>query len=436
MSHAASATDRQNEDDLYAIAEATLPGASLGGYSLPKDLRFIIREGRGGRLVSVEGREYVDYVCGAGATIIGHGHPAVIEAVKERASKGLHFFGTLNDAAVELADVLVTAIPCAERIIFTTTGSEATAYAMRIARAVTGKPKILKFEGAYHGNHDYASFSQFPVRPANYPSATSDIGGVPEALQDTMLIAPYNDLETVESILSEHAGDTAAIIVEPVQRIIFPKLGFLDGLRELADKYGVLLIFDEVVTGFRLSYGGAQDYYGVTPDLASYGKIVGGGGPLGCVGGRADLLDATNPNRKGRADYAYVNGTLHGNPIAAVAGLATLRVLQEPDFYQNFHTRADRFRAAFVDVLARQGLPALVAGQASFWQLLFTDAPPVNQMDVLASDQSRSSALDLSLLRNGVYVLPNVRRFFSAAHTEEDLEVTLSALETACKAQV
>ncbi|MEE9589824.1 MAG: aminotransferase class III-fold pyridoxal phosphate-dependent enzyme [Hyphomicrobiaceae bacterium] len=436
MSHAASATDRQNEDDLYAIAEATLPGASLGGYSLPKDLRFIIREGRGGRLVSVEGREYVDYVCGAGATIIGHGHPAVIEAVKERASKGLHFFGTLNDAAVELADVLVTAIPCAERIIFTTTGSEATAYAMRIARAVTGKPKILKFEGAYHGNHDYASFSQFPVRPANYPSATSDIGGVPEALQDTMLIAPYNDLETVESILSEHAGDTAAIIVEPVQRIIFPKLGFLDGLRELADKYGVLLIFDEVVTGFRLSYGGAQDYYGVTPDLASYGKIVGGGGPLGCVGGRADLLDATNPNRKGRADYAYVNGTLHGNPIAAVAGLATLRVLQEPDFYQNFHTRADRFRAAFVDVLARQGLPALVAGQASFWQLLFTDAPPVNQMDVLASDQSRSSALDLSLLRNGVYVLPNVRRFFSAAHTEEDLEATLSALETACKAQV
>ena len=436
MSHAASATDRQNEDDLYAIAEATLPGASLGGYSLPKDLRFIIREGRGGRLVSVEGREYVDYVCGAGATIIGHGHPAVIEAVKERASKGLHFFGTLNDAAVELADVLVTAIPCAERIIFTTTGSEATAYAMRIARAVTGKPKILKFEGAYHGNHDYASFSQFPVRPANYPSATSDIGGVPEALQDTMLIAPYNDLETVESILSEHAGDTAAIIVEPVQRIIFPKLGFLDGLRELADKYGVLLIFDEVVTGFRLSYGGAQDYYGVTPDLASYGKIVGGGGPLGCVGGRADLLDATNPNRKGRADYAYVNGTLHGNPIAAVAGLATLRVLQEPDFYQNFHTRADRFRAAFVDVLARQGLPALVAGQASFWQLLFTDAPPVNQMDVLASDQSRSSALDLSLLRNGVYVLPNVRRFFSAAHTEDDLEATLSALETACKAQV
>jgi len=436
MSHAASATDRQNEDDLYAIAEATLPGASLGGYSLPKDLRFIIREGRGGRLVSVEGREYVDYVCGAGATIIGHGHPAVIEAVKERASKGLHFFGTLNDAAVELADVLVTAIPCAERIIFTTTGSEATAYAMRIARAVTGKPKILKFEGAYHGNHDYASFSQFPVRPANYPSATSDIGGVPEALQDTMLIAPYNDLETVESILSEHAGDTAAIIVEPVQRIIFPKLGFLDGLRELADKYGVLLIFDEVVTGFRLSYGGAQDYYGVTPDLASYGKIIGGGGPLGCVGGRADLLDATNPNRKGRADYAYVNGTLHGNPIAAVAGLATLRVLQEPDFYQNFHTRADRFRAAFVDVLARQGLPALVAGQASFWQLLFTDAPPVNQMDVLASDQSRSSALDLSLLRNGVYVLPNVRRFFSAAHTEDDLEATLSALETACKAQV
>lgn len=419
--------------DLYATAEAALPGAGLGGYALPEDGRFIIREGRGGRLISVEGREYVDYVCGAGATIIGHDHPAVIDAVRDRAGKGLHFFGTLNDAAVELAEELVGAIPCAERIVFTTTGSEATSYALRIARAVTGRPKILKFEGAYHGNYDYAAFSLFPTAPANYPSARSDIGGVPEALADTMLVAPYNDLETVESILAEMAGDIAAIIVEPVQRIIWPRPGFLQGLRDLADRHGVLLIFDEVVTGFRLGYAGAQGCFGVTPDLASYGKIVGGGGPLGCVAGRQDLMDATDPGRKGRPDYAFINGTLHGNPIAAVAGMATLRVLREPGFYDAFHARADRFRAALADVLAQHDVPAIVAGKASFWQFLFADREPANQMEVLATDMPRSAKLDRALLRNGVYILPNVRRFFSAAHSDADLEMTLDALSVACR---
>lgn len=425
--------DSKTMDEYYEIAERTLPGAGLGGYALPRDARFVIREGHGGRLISVEGREYIDYNCGAGATIIGHDHPEVVAAVQERVGKGLHFFGTLNEAAIELSEVLVDIIPCADRIIFTTTGSEATSYAMRISRAVTGKSKILKFEGAYHGNHDYASFSQFPTHPANYPSASSDIGGVPEALEDTMLVAPYNDIDTVESILQEHGDDIAAIIVEPVQRIIFPKPGFLQGLRDLADKYSVLLVFDEVVTGFRLSLEGAQGYFGVIPDLATYGKIVGGGGPLGCVAGREDLIDATNPNRKGRSDYAYINGTLHGNPIAATAGMATLNVLRRPGFYDNFHAGADRFRAAFTDVLKAEGLPAFVPGEASFWQFMFADQPPANQMDVLASDMTRSAALDAAMLRHGVYVLPNVRRFFSSAHTDADLDETLTALEKSCR---
>lgn len=426
-------TNNKTMDEYYEIAERTLPGAGLGGYSLPDDARFVIREGRGGRLISVEGREYIDYNCGAGATIIGHDHPEVIAAVQEKVGKGMHFFGTLNESAIELSEMLVDIIPCADRIIFTTTGSEATSYAMRISRAVTGKSKILKFEGAYHGNHDYASFSQFPKHAANYPSASSDIGGVPEVLQDTMMVAPYNDLETVESILNEHADEIAAIFVEPIQRIIFPKPGFLQGLRDLADKHNVLLVFDEVVTGFRLSLQGAQGYFGVIPDLATYGKIVGGGGPLGCVAGREDLIDATNPNRKGRKDYAYINGTLHGNPIASVAGMATINVLKQPGFYEKFHAQADRYRAAFVDVIKAAGLPALVPGEASFWLFMFADKAPANQMDVLASDMARSGALDAAMLRNGVYVLPNVRRFFSAAHTDTDLDVTLTALEKSCK---
>ena len=203
-----------SEADCYASAERTLPGAGLGGYSLPDDVRFIIKEGRGSRVQSVDGRWYIDYVGGAGANILGHAHPEVLEAVQKQAAKGLHFFGTLNDTAIGLAEKLVSLIPCAERLAFTTTGSEATFYAMRIARAFTGRTKILKFEGAYHGNHDYASFSLFPSKPANYPVAPADSGGVPEVLQPTVLVAPFNDLEATRNIALEHREDLAAIIVE------------------------------------------------------------------------------------------------------------------------------------------------------------------------------------------------------------------------------
>ena len=431
---ALAAESLSGQDDYYRVAEKALPGAGLGGYSLPEDLRFVIKEGRGGRLISTEGREYVDYVCGAGATIIGHDHPAVIEAVQARVGKGLHFFGTLNDAAIEYAETLVNLIPCANKVIFTTTGSEATAYCLRMARAYTGKSKVLKFEGAYHGNHDYASFSQFPTKPANYPQATADSGGVPRALQDTMLVAPYNNLEATRQIVAANADELAAIIVEPAQRVIFPQDGFLAGLRALADEFGVVLIFDEVVTGFRLALGGAQEYFGVQPDLASYGKIVSGGGPLGCVGGKAEILERTNPANKNQPNYAYINGTLHGNPIAAVAGQATLSVLSEPGFYETFHASCDRFRAEFQKVLDRNGVPARVTGQGSFWQFFFADHDPVDQMDVLASDTASAVALDKEFLRNGCYVLPNVRRFFSAAHDDRDLQDSLDALEAACKA--
>ncbi|GAB5469591.1 MAG: aminotransferase class III-fold pyridoxal phosphate-dependent enzyme [Rhodospirillales bacterium] len=420
------------QDALYDIAERTLPGAGLGGYSLPAELRFIVERAEGAALISADGRRYIDFVGGAGANILGANHPAVVAAIQAQAAKAIHVFGTLNDAAVALSERLVAAIPCAEKIVFTTTGSEATAYALRMARAFTGRDKVLKFEGAYHGNHDYAAFSQFPTAAANYPQATADSGGVPRALQDTMLVAPYNDLEAVERIVAAQAKDLAAIIVEPVQRVIFPLAGFLEGLRRIADSYGVLLIFDEVVTGFRLAYGGAQEYFGVTPDLASYGKIVGGGGPLGCVGGRAEILERTNPRNKATPGYAYINGTLHGNPLAAAAGAATLELLAAPGFYETLNRRAEAFYREMDAVLARHGLPARVSGRASFWQFLFAAADPRSQLDVLAADQARARQLDLALLARGIYVLPTVRRFFSGVLSDRDLAVTLEALDEAC----
>ena len=420
-------------DLCYEIAETCLPGAGLGSYSLPADVRFIIRRGQGARLQDVRGRWYIDYVGGAGALVLGHAFPAVAEAVKEQAEHGIHYFGTLNEPCVRLAKELVDLIPCAERVVFTTTGSEATAYALRTARAATGRSKILKFEGAYHGNHDYSEFSVTPSALSNYPSGRPDTGGLPANMTDNVLVAPYNDLDTTRRIVAEHCDDLAAIIVEPVQRVVFPREGFLEGLRRICDENDVILIFDEVVTGFRLALGGAQEYFGVEPDLASYGKIVGGGGALGCVAGKARYVDLMSPRLRGQSSYSHVNGTLHGNPIAVVAALATLAEVRKPGFYGALHMLAEDVSKACQQVLDRHNKPARVVGRASFWQILFADREPASHGDILASDLAASRALDLEQLREGLFVLPNVRRFVSAVHTGEDIEDTIRALDTACR---
>ena len=382
-----SPQEETTQEQYYQSAEQSLPGAGLGGYSLPDDLRFIIKRGLGSRVESVEGRWYIDYVGGAGANILGHAHPAVIEAVQDQAAKGLHFFGTLNDVAIELAEKLVDLIPCADRIAYSTTGSEATFYAMRMARAYTGKRKILKFEGAYHGNHDYSSFSLFPQRPANYPVAPSDSAGVPDVLQQMVLVAPYNDIEATRP---HRRGTPRRSGRHHRGRLPAHHHGrspeFLQGLRELCDELGIVMIMDEVVTGFRLALGGAQEYFGVTPDLATYGKIVGGGGPIACVAGKEEIIDRVNPARKGQSDYAYINGTLHGNPVAAAAGLATLKVLEEPDFYTKLNAKSAELLAALQGVLDQNGIPAIAAGRNSFWQFLFAEKEPMNQVDIMQSD--------------------------------------------------
>jgi len=422
-----------NQNDYYRIAERCIPGAGLGGYSLPDDVRFIAERGEGSRVCSVDGRWYIDYVGGAGANIIGHCHPEVVEAVREQAGRGMHFFGTLNDLAVELVERFVGIVPCAEKVVLTTTGSEATFYAMRIARAFSGRTKVLKFEGAYHGNHDYSSFSLFPTEPADYPRGKPDSGGVPEALADTVLVAPYNDLDTAEGIIQEHRDDLALVIVEPVQRIIFAETRFLRGLRRICDENNVLLMFDEVVTGFRLALGGGQQFFGVTPDLASFGKVIGGGGPGGCVAGRADILDAANPKRKGRPDYAYINGTLHGNPLGAAAGLATIQILEQPGFHDGLFAISDKLLSRLQQVLDRHGVPAIAAGRNSFWQILYLNEAPTSQLDIMTSNIGAARHLDVELLRRGIYVLPGVRRFVSSVNTDDDIERTEEALDSACR---
>ena len=292
---ASSASSCRHSDRLFEIAESVIPGAGLGSYALAQDVRLIYSHGQGSRIWDVDGREYIDYVGGAGALILGHSHPAVVRASKDQLERGAHMFGSLNDMAIALAERLVNDIPCAEKLIYATTGSEATAYAMRLARAFTGREKILKFEGAYHGNHDYAVVSCFPRESGGYPQGVADFSGQPAATTSTMLVSPFNDLETLGSVVAQYKDEIAAIIAEPVQRIIPAKPEFLHGIQNICRDNDIVFILDEVVTGFRLSYAGAQGWYGIKPDLASFGKIVGGGGPMSCVAGRADILDLADP---------------------------------------------------------------------------------------------------------------------------------------------
>lgn len=431
--HAAAEGPALDHDGYFDIATRRLPGAGLGANALPEDVRFIVRKAEGSRIEDVRGRTYIDYVCGAGALILGNAHPAVMEAIAAQLPNGIHYFAMLNEPAIRLTDEIAGAVPCAEKVIFTTTGSEATFYAMRLARAFTGRDKILKFEGGYHGNHDYSNFSVFPTAVSNYPAGRLDSSGIPSALSPTVLVAPYNDLDTVRRIVEENRDDLAGIMAEPLQRIIVPEPDFLSGLRQICDDNGVLLMFDEVVTGFRLDYGGAQAHFGVTPDLASLGKIVGGGGALGAVTGRAEIIDLASPYKKGENDYAMVNGTLHGSPMACVAGLATLAELRQPGVYEALAKTGDDLRKACQKVFNRLNVPALAVGEASFWQILFLNKPPRNYADVMNSDMKRSKELDLELIRQGLYVLPNTRRFVSTVHTQQDLEDTVRALDAACR---
>jgi glutamate-1-semialdehyde 2,1-aminomutase len=429
------ASPETSQTDLLDAADRLLPGGVSGRSQLPRPVRFMPARAEGAWIYDVGGRRYVDYHAGAGALILGHGHPEVINALSQQVHKGVVFFGVTADVTLRLAEELVKAVPCAEKLVFTSTGSEATAYAMRLARAFVRREKILKFEGAYHGNHDSALVSQAPRTIANYPYARAESAGAPEALLRSILVAPYNDLDAVERILRESHREIAAIIVEPVQRAIFAAPGFLAGLRRLCDQYGCLLIFDEVVTGFRLGYGGAQEYFNVVPHLACYGKIIGGGLALGAVTGPAEILSLANGAEQMRPDYVLVNGTVHGAPIAAAAGLATLKVLRsDAGFYDRLNNRSRVLRRELQRIVDAYAIDATIVGDSSMWNVTFVKPVPTNHAGMLKEDKKRVAALDLHLVKHGIYVLPGNRRLTTSAHGDHEIEVTLRAMDGACRA--
>lgn len=406
---------------------AVFPAGSLGEYNLPPELAVVLTRGEGAAVWDSEGRAFTDFTMGWGSVLLGHAHPAVVEAVRRRAGLGSNF-AYVTEPALELAEELVRALACAERVRFCASGTEAAAYAVRLARAYTGRPKVLKFEGAYHGGNEIGTVSLFPSRLLEFPAGEPTSAGLIPGAVAEILVAPYNDLDTTGAILAAHRHEVAAVIVEPLHRCTSPRPGFLQGLRTVTADMGVLLIFDETVTGFRLAYGGAQAYYGVCPDLATLGKALGGGYPIGAVVGRSDVLDLMREDQMGQAGYVWFASSLGGNPISATAALATLGELRKPGTYAHLFAVGEALRTGLAAALRDEGITARVQGDGPLAAVVFTDRDVVDYRTAFFSDRRRARAFALGLFRRGIFLNPmSTKLYLSLAHTDADIRHFLDA---------
>ncbi|HSB05608.1 MAG TPA: aspartate aminotransferase family protein [Thermodesulfobacteriota bacterium] len=398
------------------------PGGSFGEFNIPKELSTVLSHGKGSRLYDVFGNEFIDFSISWGSVILGHAHPAITEAVRKQIERGSSF-SYVNEQALELAEELVRAIPCAEKIRYAASGTEATFYCLRFAKAYTGKSRVLKFEGSYHGAHDIGVMSLFPKNLHPFPIPEPTSAGISERVQEEVLIAPYNDLETTRKIIDQYGSEIACVIMEALQRCTPPEKGFLEGVRKMTKEKGILLIFDEVVTGFRLAYGGAQEYYGVTPDLAAFGKAMGGGYPIAAICGRADILDLCTEAMMGEERYVWFASTLAGNPVSASASLATLKELRRPGTYDRLHTLGERLREGFRDLLQEREIPGQVLGDGPLCQVLFTEEPVNDYRTAFKADREKGRQFVLGLFKKGIFLNPmGTKLYLSLAHTDDDIQ--------------
>ncbi len=430
---APGANPRQVSAGLIARAEKILVGgvnSPVRAFKAVGGVPLMIDRARGSHLWDVDGREYVDYVCSWGALILGHAHHEIVGAITDQAARGTSY-GMTSPLEIELGERVVRALPSVERVRFVSSGTEATMSAVRAARAFTKRDLILKFEGGYHGHSD-----GFLVQ-AGSGLATLGISsspGVPQTLAHLTLNAPYNDLAAVDEIFRAHPNEIAAVIVEPVAAnmgVSPPVSGFLEGLRKMTRRDGALLIFDEVISGFRIALGGAQQVYNIAPDLTTLGKIIGGGLPVAAYGGRLDIMEMVAP-----LGPVYQAGTLSGNPLAMRAGLATLPQLEVPGFYDALNNKAKRLAEGLRLVLAETGIPGRVNVAGSLLTLFFADRPVRDYATAETSDCARFAAFFREMLNRGIFLPPSQFEalFVSAAHTDVDIDATLSAARSSLAA--
>ncbi len=427
---------QEHRDDLVETAQRYLPGGSSWMWTLPRDLSFVVDHAEGSHVIDTNGRRYIDYALGSGPLLLGHAHPALTAAVKAQIDRG-STYQWLSEPTIRLAEMICNAAPCADQVRFVSTGTEATMYAIRIARVATRREKVLKFEGGWHGLHDYALVGN-GWRPSTepYPTPTPDTGGIPKGALDSMLVVPFNDLTATADAIDRDGDDIAAVIVEPLQRAIPPQPGFLGQLRDITRRKKIVLIFDEVVTGFRLAYGGAQEFYGVTPDLATYGKALTCGYSLAAIAGRAELMATADPTRKGTLDYACLSGTLSGNPLACAAGVAALTELKRPGVYDRLAALGRMLREGLARVAARRGVPLQALGEGPIAQPIFID-PAVRvtaDHDLRSADGKKATRLGYEFIRRGVFVIPGAKMYISLAHTDADIARTLEVFDDALAA--
>ena len=385
-----------------------------------------IQKAKGCRITDADGHEYLDYVCSWGPLILGHAHPDVLAAIVETARDGTSF-GAPTEREIILAEMICQALPAVEMVRMVNSGTEAVMSALRLARAFTGRSKIVKFEGCYHGHSDGLLVK---AGSGLLTAGQPDSAGVPAELVAGTVSAPYNDPDYIENLFRHSGSELAAVIVEPVagnMGVVAPGPEFLKLLRRLTEEYGALLIFDEVITGFRVSYHGAQGYYGIAPDLTTLGKIIGGGLPVGAYGGKREIMQMVAP-----LGPVYQAGTLSGNPVAMAAGIATLRLLQaSPELYEELAAKTQFLENALARAAAKNGLPLTVNRVGSLMSAFFTDGPVFDYRTALRSDTRRFTRYFQLMLDRGIYLPPSQFEalFLSMAHTQEDLERTAAAIE-------
>jgi glutamate-1-semialdehyde 2,1-aminomutase len=417
----------QTNHDLFTLAQQHIPGGVNSPVRAFKGVGgdpIFFREGKGAWLTDVEGKKYIDYIGSWGPMILGHAHPEVIDAVQKAAAHGLGF-GAPTEIEIEMADLLCQLVPSMELVRMVSSGTEATMSAIRLARGYTGRDKIVKFEGCYHGHADSLLVKAGSgALTLGEPSSA----GVPAALAEHTLTLTYNDLDSVSQCFEQLGEKIACIIVEPVagnMNCIPPQAGFLEGLRDLCDQYGIVLIFDEVMTGFRVSLGGAQEFYGVKPDLTTLGKVVGGGLPVGAFGGKREIMECIAP-----LGPVYQAGTLSGNPIAMAAGLSTLKLLQAPHFHQQLSVSAANLVSGLQQAADDADIGFTTNQVGGMFGLFFTEQEKVTHFDqVVACDQERFKQFFHGMLNEGIYLAPSSYEagFISAAHGEAEILTTITA---------
>ncbi len=415
----------QRSAELFARARKLIPGGVNSPVRACRNVHadpLFIAEGHGSHLITVDGEEFIDFLGSWGPMLVGHAHPQVTEAVCTAAMRGTSY-GAPCEAEVRLAEEVCAALPSVEMVRMVNSGTEATMSALRLARGVTGRDKLIKFIGGYHGHGDaFLASAGSGVATFSIPGTP----GVPAATVADTLLAPYNDLDAVRAIFANYPEQIAALFVEPVagnMGLILPQPGFLKGLRELCAQHGTLLIFDEVITGFRLSYAGAQGRFGILPDLTTFGKIIGGGLPVGAYGGRAELMRHAAPEGE-----VYQAGTLSGNPLAMAAGLATLDILKRAD-YAALEARVHDFVTELEVILRAKGVPVQIPHMASLFTVYFTEAPLMDFEGARTTDQKLFEAFYKQMRARGIFMAPSAfeANMLSFAHSDEDFKKALDA---------